>query len=95
MANWETEYKNATLGRRIAALRTLRGDKQYEFAAQAGISQPMLSRIEDKGQIPSVKTLSRICGLFGITLNELVPPTLGVSESGSTKHTEAATEQAA
>src|SRR5690242_7145736 len=88
MANWETEYKKASLGRRIAVLRTLRGDAQFTFADRVGISQPMLSRIETDSAPPSVAILTRICAIFGVTLDELVPATIGAPDVDSTYRTE-------
>jgi DNA-binding XRE family transcriptional regulator len=63
---------NITVGRRIANYRKLKGLKQKELAALAGIRSGYLSRIETGKQAGKITVLARIAWALGVSLNELL-----------------------
>jgi transcriptional regulator with XRE-family HTH domain len=63
-----------TLGRRIWALRALRGVSQSELARRSGLKQPTLQRIEkSKSANPSVKAVSSVARALGVATDALLP----------------------
>ncbi len=57
------------LGYRLFQLRDQQGWSIKELARRAGISRTTLSNLErNKGQIPTLATLRRIAGAFGISV---------------------------
>jgi transcriptional regulator with XRE-family HTH domain len=54
----------ATLGERLAALRTERGLTQIEAAERSGLSRPTLSRAE-RGENATLHTLVRLLRAYG------------------------------
>src|SRR5579883_3203398 len=65
-----------TLGKRIREMRVARGITQEALAAQAGVSQATLSRIEMQQVTPSGATAERVAAALGIELRRLegLPP---------------------
>lgn len=65
--------RGETMGRRLAALRALRGWTQTEAAEKAGISQGYLSSIEndDAGRTP-VGTVEKLASIYEATLDYVV-----------------------
>lgn len=63
-----------SLGRRIWALRALRGVSQSELARRSGLKQPTLQRIEkSKSANPSVKAVSSVARALGVATDALLP----------------------
>ena len=54
----------------ITRLRTERGWSEYDLAVRAGITQSTISTWYRKQQIPTIKSLERICAGLGITLSQ-------------------------
>lgn len=55
-----------TLGQAVASLRKLSGLTQPQFAKHRGISLQALRQIEQETGNPTVQTLERIAGVFGL-----------------------------
>ena len=55
----------------IVKLREARGWTEYQLAERSGLPQSTISSWYRKGMIPSVPSLEKICGAFGITLSQL------------------------
>lgn len=60
---------------KIDALRKLRGWSFYTLALEAGLTQSTVLNMFSRGTQPSIKTLSAICGAFGMTLSEFFDET--------------------
>jgi transcriptional regulator with XRE-family HTH domain len=58
--------KTIHIGRKISRLRELRGMKQESLAAELGISQQAISRIEQSEQVED-EALERIAKVLGVT----------------------------
>ncbi|NNU80878.1 cupin domain-containing protein [Halovulum dunhuangense] len=58
------------LGARLKALRTARGLSQRQLAARAGVTNGLISQIEQNRTSPSVATLKRILEALPITLSD-------------------------
>lgn len=65
----------------ITRLRLARHWSEYELALHSGLSQSTISTWYRKGQVPTIKSLEKICAGLGITLaqffaedNEPLPP---------------------
>jgi transcriptional regulator with XRE-family HTH domain len=56
------------IARIVIALRKASGLSQREFAAQVGIKQPQLARIESGKQIPKLDTLNKLASAAGYTV---------------------------
>lgn len=56
---------------RIRRYQTERGWTDYALSERADIPQSTISSWFSKGAVPTVPTLCRICGAFGITLSQL------------------------
>lgn len=54
------------IGRKISRIRELRGMKQEFLAAELGISQQAISRIE-QSEVVDADALNKIAGVLGIT----------------------------
>ena len=54
----------------ITRLRTERGWSEYDLAVRAGITQSTISTWYRKQQIPTIKSLEKICAGLGITLSQ-------------------------
>ena len=52
---------------RIKWHREMRGWTEYELAVRAGLSQSIISTWYAKGQAPTLHSIEKICGAFGIT----------------------------
>lgn len=69
-----------TLGRRIWALRALRGVSQSELARRADLKQPTLQRIEkSKSANPSVKAVSSVARALGVATDALLPTRMSLA----------------
>lgn len=55
----------------ITAYRTARGWTEYQLAERAGLPQSTISSWYRKNMVPTVPSLEKICGAFGITLSQL------------------------
>jgi transcriptional regulator with XRE-family HTH domain len=60
------------LGKRMKELRAKQGFSQEAFADHCGLHRTAISLIERGKRVPSVTTLLRISGGFGISLSELL-----------------------
>lgn len=64
---------------RIAELSKSRGWSRYELAKRSDLPQSSISNMYNRGNVPSIPTLTKICDGFGITLaqffaiNEVIP----------------------
>jgi len=68
------------LGARIKALRQERGLLQKQLAEKAGLTASMVSQIESGRLTPTLPTLGKLAGVFGISVSELLePPAAGES----------------
>jgi transcriptional regulator with XRE-family HTH domain len=68
------------VGTRIRALRQERGLLQKQLAEKAGLTASMMSQIESGRLTPTLPTLGKIAGAFGISVPDLLePPTGGES----------------
>lgn len=56
---------------RITELRIARGWSEYQLAESAGLPQSTISSWYRKSMVPTVPSLAKICGAFGITLSQL------------------------
>lgn len=56
--------------KKITKLRLKRNWTEYELATHAGLSQSTISTWYRKNQIPTIKSLEKICMGFGITLSQ-------------------------
>ncbi len=54
----------------ITRLRMERGWSEYELAVNSGLSQSTISTWYRKNQIPTIKSLEKICSGFGISLSQ-------------------------
>ena len=62
------DIAGAVRARRLAAGLTMR-----ELAAQAGMSQPFLSNLENSRAMPSIATLYKIANALGVSPREFLP----------------------
>ncbi len=60
------------IGARIVYQRSLRDCTQKDLAAQAGISAPMLCRIEYGKRLPNIAIVVRIADALGCTTDDLL-----------------------
>jgi len=68
------------LGSRIKALREERGLLQKHVAEKAGLTASKVSQIESGRLTPSLRTLGKVAGAFGVSIPELLePPASGES----------------
>lgn len=65
------EFQNK-LGKRIRALREMKGISQQELASMCDFEKSNMSRLEAGRTNPTVLTLLKICDALSITLPELV-----------------------
>jgi transcriptional regulator with XRE-family HTH domain len=65
------------LGSRIKALRQQRGFLQKQLAEKAGLTASMMSQIESGRLTPTLPTLGKLAGAFGISVPELLEPPIG------------------
>ncbi len=56
------------IGKRIRNLREKQGLSNRQLAVKAGISQPVMNRIENNNRKADIETLEKICEALGITL---------------------------
>lgn len=63
----------AAIGRAVASARAERKLSMRALAADAGISQPFLSQIENGHTLPSMLTLYRLAGALGLSAADLMP----------------------
>jgi transcriptional regulator with XRE-family HTH domain len=62
---------SAALGQRIRALRQERGLQQRQLAEKAGLTPSMVSQIESGRLSPSLHTLGKIAGAYGVPMASL------------------------
>ncbi len=60
-----------SLGQRIKALRAERQLQQRQLAEKAGLTPSMLSQIESERLTPSLHTLGKLAGAFGVPIGSL------------------------
>lgn len=56
------------MAERIKELCTKKNMSQYELAKRAGMTQSSISTLLNKGNVPRITTLEKVCKGFGITL---------------------------
>ena len=61
-----------SLGKKIAKLRKQRDWTQDQFAGKVGVHGRHISRWETDKSNPSIKTIKKIAGVFGISTEELI-----------------------
>lgn len=64
----------SAIGARVRALRTERGLSMRDLAAEAGVSQPFVSKLENGQQLPSVPTVYALAAALGTTPGALLAP---------------------
>jgi transcriptional regulator with XRE-family HTH domain len=62
------------LGTRIKALRQERGLLQKQLAEKAGLTASMMSQIESGRLTPTLPTLRKLAGAFGVSVPEVLEP---------------------
>lgn len=67
--------KKRRFSEKVNALCESKGWTQTELAKQLGITQPTLSAIMSGQHKPQPNTLRRLAGVFGVSVEELWPPT--------------------
>lgn len=72
---YDTLAPEFKLVRTVIALRELSGLTQREFAAQVGMKQSQLARIESGKQTPKLKTLARLAAVAGYEIEVNLVPT--------------------
>ena len=65
------------LGARIKTLRQERGLLQKHLAEKAGLTASMVSQIESGRLTPTLPTLGKLAGAFGVSVPELLEPQAG------------------
>lgn len=55
----------------ITAYRQERGWTEYQLAERSGLPQSTISSWYRKNMMPTIPSLEKICGAFGITLSQL------------------------
>jgi transcriptional regulator with XRE-family HTH domain len=66
------------VAKRIAEVRREKGLTQEEMAARLACALKNYQRIESRdGQNVTMKTLTRIANILGVTVTDLVPPPVG------------------
>jgi len=53
---------------RILELKEERNWSEYRLAKEAGVPQSTISNLINRGNSPSISTLEKLCGAFGITI---------------------------
>ena len=71
-----------TIGRKISDARRLKGITQEELAEQSNINLRTIQRIENSESEPRSKTLSLLCEVLGIELEELLIGEAEVNQTG-------------
>jgi HTH-type transcriptional repressor of puuD len=69
-----SDAQAAAIGGRVKALRAERGLSMRDLAAQAGVSQPFVSKLERGHQLPSVPTVYALAAALGTTPGALLAP---------------------
>lgn len=65
------------IGRAVHTVRSERGETMREVAGRAGISQPMLSKVENGQIMPSITTLYGLAKALEVTVASLLPKVIG------------------
>jgi transcriptional regulator with XRE-family HTH domain len=68
----QVRKQDTTMGRRLAALRVLKGMTQQEASRLLEVDQSHLSRIEGDLVSPSMSVLSRLADVYGASLDFIV-----------------------
>lgn len=63
-----TKSNNIHIGRKICRIREIRGIKQDHLAAELGVSQQTISKIEQSEEVED-STLEKIASILGVTLD--------------------------
>lgn len=66
----EMEELDIEVGRKLKKLREQHGYTMRDVGERTGINYSYVGKIE-KGKIPSLSTLKRLCSLYGITVSSL------------------------
>ncbi len=61
-----------TLGERIAAQRSKRGLSQSDLGEQLDVSRQSVSKWETDASVPELDKLTKMCEIFGLTMDQLV-----------------------
>ncbi len=68
-----------SIGAAVRATRAERGESMRAVAERAGISQPMLSKVENGQLLPSLTTVYGIAAALEVAAASLLPPVGGVA----------------
>ena len=71
----------AAIGEAIRAGRTARGESMRALAARAGISQPMLSKLENGQLLPSLTTVYALAAALEIPASRMLPPVASLDQT--------------
>lgn len=63
---------NETIGNRIAKYRKAKNYTQEELASRLGVSSQAVSKWENDASCPDISLLPQLCGVLGITADELL-----------------------
>jgi transcriptional regulator with XRE-family HTH domain len=77
------EILSAEVAHILREVRKKRGLSMTALAARAGLSQGMISLVENKLRNPTLDTLLRICEVLGIRLEEVIRRARRASRSGA------------
>ena len=67
-----TDEGMAELGQRVVRIRKEKGITQVELAESLGVSQPIVSRMEQGGQRLHGELIVQLAKIFGVTTDELL-----------------------
>lgn len=59
----------------VKELMMARGWTEYRLAKESGLPQSTITNLFKRNNLPTITTLERICGAFGITLSEFFAET--------------------
>ena len=63
-----------TIAANLTELRKAKSLTQSELAQQLNYSDKAISKWEHGDALPDIETLSRLCDLYGVTLNDIIKP---------------------
>lgn len=68
-----TEFLKQTIGQRVRAARKAVSQTQEQLAEEVGCTIESISNIERGVSLPTIRTLSRISSILGISLRDMFP----------------------
>ncbi len=78
------------LASKIACLRRARGWSQEELAGRLGVSRQSVSKWESGASTPDLDRIVAMCGLFGLSADELIRPDVDLDDALSSAAPDAA-----